>query len=370
MPDPITPQAPTAPAVDTTVDTTAPAVDSGSDGGEALDQSILDAWSDGGLDMAGLDEKDEQEPADPPAASVADTTVEDAPVGTPEAPAKVTQQEADDLAEALGLPAPPTNPKDRAKWWASKVNYSKVHKIVQEREKTLTDAHTAALAEHTGKIQQYEQKIGNIEHVEGIMRDNPVQFLEMLAQGDPRYADVFRQLAGQQQQQPADTSNVMPQPDYDMGNGNFTYSVEGLRKRDEWNARQVEARIMGQLSPLIKSHQESQSERWLQQQHGQLRQHIEHLGSTLPGFSENLEAIKDTFMADKSLGSMAHAYDRFMAKKNTTDHNKIRAEVVAEMKRIPKSTSAAPSTTAARTVDAGEDLDAHLLKTLTDAGAI
>lgn len=370
MPDPNTAAPVVAPVVETpavAAPVETPTVDAGADSGDALDQSILDAWDD-----AGIESDPEEADADTtPEPETAKTAVEDsAAVVTPEKPAQVTQQEADDLATALGLPAPPTDPKERQKWWTKKLNYSKVHQVVTDREKKLTDAHTAALTEHTTKIQKHEARLSNVDKIEKIMNDDPLEFVQMLHDKLPGYAELFERLglkigsdgggAGSRREAPA--QDEMPQPDYDLGNGQFTYSVEGLQKRDEWHARQVEARVMQRLSPLLQRQQAEEeaiaAEQVIAANIPAARTQLERAEATRPLFKEHKAEILAKLRSDPQMG-LEDAYWDVVGPKLQTDRNKMRQELIEEQKRIPLSTTTGPSVAAHRSDD-GDDLDSKL----------
>lgn len=76
---------------------------------------------------------------------------------------------------------------------------------------------------------------------------DPRNFITKLSGHDPRYAAFLQQQSTTTQQEQPDP---MPLPDLDLGNGQRTYSLEGLQKRDEWAQRQMLRQVDEKLKPI------------------------------------------------------------------------------------------------------------------------
>lgn len=219
-----------------------------------------------------------------------------------------------------------------------------------------------ALTERTGKAQTYEQQIEAFER----NLSDPNVLIPILAEL-PAYRQIFAALEQQHttgRRGPDPKADPMPQPDYDLGNGQFTYSVEGLQKRDEWNARQTEARIMQQFEPLIRQRdavlQEQQAEQMIAAAAPAVTQQLQD-AATWPMFTESKEEIYALLKSDPTI-SLERAYIKVVTPKQIADENKIRAKVLAEMKRIPTSTSAVSNTPTQR--PEVDDTDARIAQAI------
>ena len=217
-------------------------------------------------------------------------------------------------------------------------------------------------AETATKTQTYEQRLANVEKVEKIMQDDPAQYLQLLAQTFPAYAELLggRVDAGAGRRD-APANDEMPQPDYELAPGQFTYSVEGLQKRDEWLARQVEARILKQFSPLTeKLEQEKQAlaaQQLIEANIPAATKHLERMEATRPLFKEHKREILAKLQADAQL-TVEDAYWDVVGPKLHTDRNRMRQEIIEEQKRIPRSTSATGNAPTRQTDES--DLDARI----------
>jgi len=201
--------------------------------------------------------------------------------------------------------------------------------------------HKTAFADTTTKLKTYESRIVNVDKIEKIMQDDPAQYLQLLADTFPAYAQLLNG-GGTAVRREAPAQDEMPQPDYDLGNGQFTYSVEGLQKRDEWLARQVEARITKQFAPLTqKLEQEKQAlaaQQLIEVNIPAATKQLQRMEASRPLFKEHKREILAKLQADPTL-AVEDAYWDVVGAKLQTDRNKIRQEIIEEQKRIPRSTS-------------------------------
>lgn len=85
---------------------------------------------------------------------------------------------------------------------------------------------------------------------EEIHRDilgDPDTFIGKLAAVDPRYRKYLEPREPVPQAIPANGNGDRPKPDIDLGNGNWTYSVDGVEKLAAWKAEQL---LNARLKPL------------------------------------------------------------------------------------------------------------------------
>lgn len=291
----------------------------------------------------------DEPPAETPvkADETAETTTE-----TKVAPAT---DDEDDLAKELGI-----DPKKN-----NKIPYAKVQKIWANKEKKLTEAHTAALTERDTKLKATEDRIAKVDSVEKIMATDRKRYLKLLADVDPEYAQLLSPVlngatAASDPQQRRDSGD-MPKPDYDLGNGQFTYSEKGLIKLLEWNAakaeERAEARVLKRLDPVLKRHE---ADALIEAEQPKFRAKMEKLRNR-PKFMENIEAIH----AKVRQGADADdAYWEVVGPQLTEDANTMRAKLIEEQKKLPKSTSVGVASTVAAPVDSEAAMNSRILARL------
>jgi hypothetical protein len=134
-----------------------------------------------------------------------------------------------------------------------------------------------------------------------------------------------------------------PGPDLDLGNGQRTYSQAGLERLMAYERQQAvkeaQRHIMRDLAPLREQHAAQQhiaaaSER--------VRTVLED-ARQWPGFKEHEAEIVTVLKANRKL-SLDAAYRQVVLPKLTTDRNKLREELLKEIKGAPASTTAPTAT--------------------------
>jgi hypothetical protein len=294
---------------------------------------------------------------------VADTTVDTTAETTEEvssqapAPGAVTQEEAkDDFADRYGIqPNSVTGRENR-------IPYSRVKKIVERAEKeAIAKAKKEAeggfaprVTELDAKVKDYEGRLQKVAEFENMIETQPQQFLDFLSTL-PAYKEFFtyiQQLAAQaqspqQQDQSYLDTSTMPQPDERLADGSMVYSLKGLAARDEWLAKQVEAkairaaeeRLSKRYDPIEKQWQAEQRRAQaipiIQKQIAEARQ--------WPHFTEHEAEIIEALKADANL-SLDGAYRQVLQKtvlpKIQADRDTMRKEILEELKKKPVSTAA------------------------------
>lgn len=293
----------------------------------------------------------------------------------------VTDPLSDDpLAKELGL-------KSRADGKENRIPYSRVKMITANAEKKAAQNLLTQVAEATGLdvkalsadklkdilleretgFQSERAEVTQMRDVEKVMAGDPDRFMQMLAQVNPAYQKFLSGGGGDT----AESTTAMgvttatvtrPQPDLDLGNGQKTYSLEGIENLVNWSVsegvRQAVAQFEGKVKPLQERQAEEDaarqaSERMARQTEASNRAWKEAYEGW-DGFKENASEILAVLKADvvaaqrenRKVISLDRAYNRVVLPKMKADREKTRAELLAEMKKAPASTSTAAQTQA------------------------
>lgn len=294
--------------------TAIPVVSSDSGGGgsdavtAAIESSISEAREAGvaGFEEEAADSGSTEAVADTPEVVAAPVTAAETTV-VADKPAEVTPP-VDDLA---------IGPEKNAAGRENKIPHSRVTKMVAKAaDEALAPVYTALgvtkdtykpeiLTERLGKVAEYEGRLTNYVQADRLIEGDPDQFIATLASVDARYAKFLKPASPATPEVIAPAADPMPQPDYDMGGGQMTYSVKGLQARDEWVARQTEARVLAaadkRLKP-IEEHFKTADDRAKAAEHEkQLDAHINNTmadARTWEGFKENEDAILKVLVDD------------------------------------------------------------------------
>lgn len=282
---------------------------------------------------------------------------------SPSEPAPAPPPESEDLfAKEHGLDAPKPGQRE------NRIPYSRVKKIVGNAERKLAEAilgtappedkpildvvkaHVEQIPTLTTRVQELEGELEGMYTVGNIMERNPEQFVQLLPLVNPRYADLLGKAASPAPE--PETPKDMPQPDYDLGNGQKTYSPEGLAKLLAWNAAQVRQQVIGEIDqrfkPIIEEHEGQQVKAVAR---GRAQDQIAR-AMKWPGFEANHEAILAKLQADKRGQLSLHdayaivldeAHQKELATLRVSRETQ-RQEILNEIKKRPTETSVAPLT--------------------------
>ena len=234
-----------------------------------------------------------------------------------------------------------------------------------EAELKLEDV-TGALTERNTKFTGYEERIKNVDTVEAVMASDPERFIRILATANPeaygRFAKVLEQAQAEAPAQPqkALTDDPEPEPDYDLGNGQMTYSREGMKKLREWDRRQglkeAESKFETRLKPFEDDRKAAADRQKVADQAAQdetkIRSQMEK-AAKWHGFVEHQDAILAALKQDKSL-SLHDAYMSVVIPKLAADRTQMKQEALDEINKQPRSTSIA--TTASATKPAATEM--------------
>jgi hypothetical protein len=201
-----------------------------------------------------------------------------------------------------------------------------------------------------------------VEEVRTDLMGEPRAFIEKIASIDPRWKAFLEPQAAPQAQSPAPDAQ-MPEPDLSLGDGSRTYSLEGIQKLLEWNTQKVLNQVDQRIKPITEREQKAQEQAKQQEAEqalaGRVRQQMEaakgwanwadYEGEVL----KKLQADSDAARAESARTgkrvrptmTLKEAYLEVKADRLSTDHNKVREKVLAEIKQAPKATSVSRQTT-------------------------
>jgi hypothetical protein len=262
-------------------------------------------------------------------ASAPDAAPDPAPVADATSTAPAAPADVDPLAAELGL-----KPGARD----NRIPYSRVQKIVTKAQ----ERHAAEIAQHTARIQQFEQERATYQAQMQALRvaeENPEQFLRAMAEADPRYGQLLASALQQKQAatgQPAATEK--PQPDVLNGDGTLAYSLEGLERLAEWKAdqrvRALEQRYEQRFGPIERDYRaQAQLNAAIPRVQAQIAE-----AQTWPLFEESKAEITAALQSDRSL-SLDAAYRKVVFPKIQSNRDAMRAEILAEINRKPAAAS-------------------------------
>lgn len=320
-------------------------------------------------------------------ADVADTSgdVVDVSGATEVVQDTVTDPLSDDpLAKELGL-------KSRADGKENRIPYSRVKMITANAEKKAVQTLLTHVAEATGLdvkalspeklkdilteretgFQSERAEVTQMRDVEKVMASDPDRFMQMLTQVNPAYAKFLG--GGAAAAETATTAptatTARPQPDLDLGNGQKTYSLDGIENLVNWSVsegvRQAVAQFEGKVKPLQDRQAEAdaaaQAAERTARQTAASNAAWQEAYQNWDGFKENASEILAVLKADvvaaqkenRRVITLDRAYNRVVLPKMKADREKTRAEVLAELRKAPASTSTAAQTQAGAAADTG-----------------
>ncbi len=246
----------------------------------------------------------------------------------------------------------------------NRIPHPRVKKMIERSVKAAETALREALGkEHGEKLTAHEKQIAQYEAIGEIMGTNPDRFMEMLASSNPAYKAYAKQ---DPNAKPVATDDPEPQPDGKMPDGTPGYTEAQWAKREEWKERQIEARAVAKAQAEFKKQygwldKERETKQVLESQGTALKSQIAD-AMTWPGFEANYNDIVTALRVDTEESqksgkspklSIHDAYRTVILKKHEealagkdkeiaglkTDRNKMREEILAELKAAPKGTA-------------------------------
>lgn len=288
------------------------------------------------------------------------------------APEADSGEPQDEFSKIVGMPQMGVGGRE------NRIPYSRVKKITEkavgeiaeaalgrklnqgEKAVDVVKAHVAKLPELQTKVTDYEARLEAVARFEDVMANDPEKFLTMLAKV-PAYQGFFdyfrqaqevfnRQSAAPETPATPDPADVMPEPDETLEDGSKVYSMEGLKSLLAWNAKQVESRVNTSYEQRIKQIQDRfapmETEWQARRKEEAIRPMIQKQiaeAKTWTLFNESEDEILAVLQKDKNI-SLEGAYRQVVFPKLVAERNKVRQEVLAEVKAAPTATSVAART--------------------------
>lgn len=261
--------------------------------------------------------------------------------------------DGDDFAKKFGLQSQSVTGRE------NRIPYSRVKKIVEKNEKDVAARvskeveakFVPQITEFQTKVKDYEDRLVRVGQFEQIMEGDPKTFLGMLSKL-PAYKEFFefiQKAAEGQAAQPAkveDASAGMPQPDQTLSDGSKVYSMEGLQALLKWQEDQVATRTIKQVEQRYAPIEQAwQSQEQMAKMVPVIEKQIAE-ARTWDKFTELEPKIVELLNADKNI-SLERAYlkvyqEASVAERQalTVDRNKMRGDIIAELKKKPTASSA------------------------------
>lgn len=248
--------------------------------------------------------------------------------------------EQNEFEKKFGIPAQGASGRE------NRIPHSRVQKMVAKAVKDAEASYTPKIQEYEAKVSEYEGRLRQVAEFENLMVNDSTKFLQLLNQL-PQFQEllkpVFQPPQQVQDQTQPDPDGDMPQPDYTLADGSKVYSMEGLKQLNAWNRAKAreEARtevlseIEKRFGPIEQSFQAHQAyQEMAPKVHAQIQE-----ARTWPLFNENESEITLALQQDRRL-SLEGAYRKVVFPKITADRNRMREDLLREIKSAPSSTSA------------------------------
>lgn len=268
----------------------------------------------------------------------------------------------DEFAERYGIQGQSFTGKE------NRIPYSRVKKIVAKAEndakealrKQLEGEFTPKYTDIETKVKDYEGRLEKVAQFEQILERDPQTFLGMLSK-HPSYKAFFDQInqlvSSQMPQQPQSGQrdpqtgrfvqgpavDPMPQPDKQFPDGTLGYSEEGLGALMDWNARNVEQRVISKVEQRYAPiEQDWQAQRRREELMPQIERQITE-ARQWDRFAELEPEIIQVLQQNPTMNlerAYMHTYQKNVVPKLAADRNTMRSEILAELKKAPVQTSA------------------------------
>lgn len=296
-----------------------------------------------------------------PAAAHAEEQPEEAQEAAPEG----TEAPQDDFDKKYGVSAQSLTGRE------NRIPYSRVKKITEkavseiaeaalgrkltagEKAADVVKAHVAQIPELTAKVTDYEAKLDRFAQFENIIANQPEQFLQHLSTFpvyQPFFKAIDEMIAKVEQYQSgapaapaasapvADPLGDMPQPDDTLADGSKAYSQQGIRALLDWNAKQTESRVLKQIEERYKPIEDKwQTEQRMQAIIPKVQAQVTE-ARKWPMFVEHEAEIVKLLQQDQNI-SLEGAYRQVVYPRLVADKEKMRQDLLKEIKQAPRATS-------------------------------
>lgn len=240
----------------------------------------------------------------------------------------------------------------------------------EDATKLVTEFVTSA-KDREAKVTEYETRLETVDRFEQVMENDPNQFLNMLAKL-PAYKDFFtfvnaaidardnKQPVAAEPEPPVDPNAGMPEPDELLSDGSKVYSMEGLKALLAWNSQQTEARALSAYETKLKALEDRykpMADDWTTYQRReaakpQIRKQLEE-AKTWTLFNESEDEILQVLQSNPNI-SLEGAYREVVFPKLVADRNKMRQDVLQEVKKAPVASSVPTRAATKPTAPTGE----------------
>lgn len=331
--------------------------------------------------------QDDLEASSEPSEPIADPTPDSAPTETPDEPVEAVRPPLDDFEKKFGITAQSSSGRE------NRIPYSRVKKITDkavkdaqaEWSKNLETGYTPVTkyAELETKVKDYEGRLAQVTEFENVMVNDHGKFLQMLTR-IPGYSEILAPIFNPQTpaptqtkvETPVDPDADMPQPDERLPDGSMGYSMDGLKALQLWNRAQAKKEAMAEFDTKLKAVEQRYAplaESY--EQYQKVQSVIPHVQKQIqearewPLFNESEEDIVKVLRENPAF-SLEKAYQTVVFPRFKADRDKMRTEILNEVKAAPRSTGVqgAPVRPAAQTQASGprrlEDVIADSVKGL------
>lgn len=252
----------------------------------------------------------------------------------------------DEFEKKFGVPATASGGRE------NRIPYSRVKKIVEKQAKEVEASFLPKITELEGKVKERDDRLSKVDEFRNVLLNEPQKFMDML-RDLPQYKTLLDGL-----QAPLVTPPVvplgddMPLPDEVAADGSKSYSMNGIRAFSEWTRAQARKDTLEEVRKIYGPIQEE----WKAQQ--QLQQIVPVIQKQIsearqwPLFNESEEDIVKALQSNPQM-TLETAYRTVVYPKLATDRNKMREDLLKELKKAPASTSAPASGTKSKPVSSG-----------------
>lgn len=269
----------------------------------------------------------------------------------------------------------------------NRIPHSRVKQMVDKTREQVTARVTKELeakfqprvTELETKTKDYEGRLEKVAQFEYIMEKEPKKFLGMISQL-PAYREFFDYVSSvieKAEGQPAepatptvvtDPSDPMPSPNKQLADGSKVYDMEGLQSLIDWTARNVqnrveksvEQKVNQRLAPLDEQRKRLEQAQAEQEYIAKVMPVIDQQiakARTWPNFNELEPQVIEILKAEPTANleyAYMKAYQASVVPRLTSDRNKVRSEVLAEINRKPARTTAPVSPSVPRQAPADD----------------
>ena len=263
-------------------------------------------------------------------------------------PTEPTPSEAELLLQEQGYVSQ-RKPDGRDHW----IPRSKVVAMIESGLKKRAETFAKEKADFEARLKSEGEEAAQARRFRQMMEQDPRGLLARLAELDPRYKAFLEPPQAAPAAHPPAEDDPEPPPDIDLGNGRATYSLDGLRKRDAWQRRQMEKVIEERMRPVTELREraerrqaEARVERQLEERSAAQITRAKSWPHWSEVESEVVRLLKEDSSRSEQTGQpmqldLHSAYMQAAQPYLTGNYQKVRETVMKELNAAPRSTSVA-----------------------------